>query len=110
MIVFRDSTFSKATPMQKTHPSEPDTWLDQEISSLLDSVASRPVGTNSRSGTGAARPMPKASPARTRLFSSAAVRDLGLQLRLRRMTLADLAVAVAVGVLAAWLTVTFTNP
>jgi hypothetical protein len=100
MIVLQISTLSKATPMPTPHPPEHDTWLDEEISSLLEAVGSEANGR---------RPVQGAQPAR-RLDFWDAVRQFGLELRLRSMTFAYLAVAVALGVLVGWLAVTLTAP
>jgi hypothetical protein len=100
MIVLRMSTLVKATPMPKQHPPEHDTWLDEEISSLLEAVGSTANGR---------RAVPSASPARRRNFSDA-IRQLWVELRLRSLTLAYLALAVALGVVIGWLAVMLTAP
>lgn len=100
MIVLRISTLVKATSMPKQHPPEHETWLDEEISSLLEAVGSDANGR---------RPAPSAAPARGRDFSDA-IRQLWAELRLRGLTLAYLALAVALGVLIGWLAVMLTSP
>jgi hypothetical protein len=109
-------------PMPKTRAPELDSWLDQEISSLVEEVATDANG-HTPSGRGVAgkpgllfrvprrlRRLPKALLVRERVFSSAALHDLRLKLRRRSMTLNYLAYAVVLGVLVGWLTVTFTKP
>ena len=86
--------------MPKPHSPELDTWLDEEISALLEAVGSQ---TNGRGAP------PSAAPVRRRAFSDTA-RRLGTELRLRSTTFVYLAVAVALGVLVGWLTVTLTAP
>jgi hypothetical protein len=105
--------------MPKPDPPELDTWLDQEISSLVEAVASDANGRTARrsrarekSGSRfrGQRRRPKAFQLPGHVLSSKTVRNLGVELRLRSATLGYLVAAGVLGVLVAWLTVTFTKP
>lgn len=105
--------------MPKPHPPELDTWLDQEISSLVEAVASDANGRTARKGRAneksasrfrGPRRRPKVFQLPGQVLSSETVRNLGVELRLRRATLGYLVAAGALGVLVAWLTVAFTKP
>jgi hypothetical protein len=92
---------SKAMPKSKSQPPEVDTWLDQEISSLLETVE---PGAASAS-TGAAR----TRRSRRRAASPGShLRDLMRILRLsvdrRRTDLLYYAVAIVLSVCVGWLT------
>jgi hypothetical protein len=105
--------------MPESHPPEPETWLDEEISSLLEAVGRDTNGSRvdmtrapRRGGmlSRAARRLPNAVPARASVRSVGLVRDLGTELRLRSVTLAYCAVAVLLGLLVGWLTARVMTP
>jgi hypothetical protein len=91
-------------PKSKSQPPEVDTWLDQEISSLLETVE---PGATSVS-TGAARtPRSRRRPARRESQMRDLMRILRLSVDRRRTDLFYYAVAVVLSVCVGWLTALF---
>jgi hypothetical protein len=106
-------------PMPESHSPELETWLDEEISSLLEGVGRDPNGSTvgktratGRAGmlSRAARRLPNALSARASVPSVRLVRDLGRELRVRSATLGYCAVAALLGLLVGWLTVKVMTP
>jgi hypothetical protein len=119
MIVLRISTLAKATSMPKSYPPEQDTWLDEEISALVEAVASDANGHTAHPRwaddkrtlrSRAARGLPKTLPLRRRVLWSAVLRNVRVGLRRRGTVIVSLAVPVGLGVLIGWLVVTLTKP
>jgi hypothetical protein len=94
-------TLSTTTPMPKQRPPELDNWLDQEISSLVETVE---PGRKSAPTAVARTRRSRRRPARPGSHMRHLVRVLRLSVDRRRTDLLYYAVAVVLSVCVGWLT------